>query len=533
MSVREFLELGNLTIRADAPAGMSVRDEPSFEVLQLEVRKLEMPDGEQPKWEEVLRLGHELLRDKGKDVLVASWLTLALLNRHGYPGLEAGLTLLRDYLIEHWEIVFPEVKRVKGRVAAIEWMSDRAKKDVPKIPASPADHEALTHCAERLSELSSQLADKVEGGSVILSELRRLVDGLVAETKAKPVEAASMPGAAPGAAPVSSGGSAVPSGPRAISSDTDVQAALADVRSTLRILAEWLRVNSPMDPMAWRFPRIAAWMHLTQLPPSQDGTTQIPPIQPPDSGDKMQSMLDAGQFAGVLEQTESKLGTAVWWLDLQRYAVKALEGLGRQGGADAVVQELASLLQRFPGAPDLRFKDGTPVCNPATRTWIRERVLAAGGEGAGGAEASPGSGGGGDADLETLPAERAEARMLAGQKKVAEAVRLLEEAAAKSGTLRGRAWRRLEIARILHDRGHAEAALTQLDALDQELLSSSAEDWDRSLCAEVVKSLFASHQKVLSSGRPISTEDSQRTRLLLGRLCRLDVSAVLMLDLKR
>ncbi|MCC7142183.1 MAG: type VI secretion system protein TssA [Candidatus Eisenbacteria bacterium] len=527
MSAADYLELGRNPVRDGAPGGESCRDDQDFESIQLEVRKLELPDGSQPNWETVVQLGTKLLKDRSKDLLVAAWVTVGLFTREGYAGLAVGLAVMRDLVDLHWDVLFPEVKRLKGRVAAFEWTYERILREIGRRTPNAAEREAIAECAERLKELDGKLSDKVEGGGPNPADIRRALEDAASQVAAPAPQAAS-------AAPTSSAASAGGSGAAvttSVASAAEVPQALGNARSILRAAAECLRREEPANPLGYRLPRIAAWMHLIAPPPHQDGQTSIP-APPPDQLEKLEQMLGAGQYPGVLQMTEERLGTAVFWLDLNRYAAAALEAMGPafQVCAQAVVDETALLLRRFPVLKELRFAGGAPVANPATQQWLATRVLAAGeGAGPGGGAAAPAAGD----DLDGLAEACAKSRELVGQRRIGEAIRLLEEGAQGARTLRARAHWKLEVSRICMSQNYAETALHHLEALDQEIQGSRAEDWDAGLCIEVLKTLFQSHQKVLSSIRPIPPEELQKSRLLLGRLSRLDVVSALAFEPKR
>jgi type VI secretion system protein VasJ len=194
-----------------------------------------------------------------------------------------------------------------------------------------------------------------------------------------------------------------------------------------------------------------------------------------------------------------------------------------------VRDEVRFLLRRFPGLPELRFANDQPLAAPETRAWIRDRVLGAGGEEAA-APAQPAGAPAVERGGEGFEKARAEAWKLARERKLADAVALLGRGADQARRLRDRVWWRLEAARLLLDRGQAETALAQLEGLDTEIQRSTVEAWDPEVCAEVIKSLLVCRQKALSSSRPQSADEYQRTRELLGRLCRLDLVAALELQ---
>jgi len=520
VSVAELLDLGSKSIRDDAPAGDSARDEPEFEALQQEMRKLELPTLPEVAWGDVVRGASALLETRSKDLLIAAWLCVGLYERDGLSGLAAGLTVLRDMLTGFWETLHPALKRMRGRTAALEWLGERGAQRVSASGSLRGTPEDLKTCLDRVGEIGEFLAERAPDGGTLLSELRRALSE--AESRQAP-SAAAMPAAT--AAPA-----AAASAPAvgAVSSPEDAQKALNEIRRLAVGAAAVLRETEPANPLAYRLPRQMVWARVTAAPPQTDGQTQIP--SPGEIGQELGEALGRAEYKGVVQRAEDKLPTAILWLDLHRYTVSALEGMGEEyaPAAEAVCEELALLLKRVPELPGLRFADGTPLADDATRTWIASRVAGALGGGGGAAEPAPVAvHAGGEGEPEGLEEARLEARKLAGKKHLSEALRLLEEGAARAATVRARTLWKLETARLCLDRGQPAAGEALLENLDRELSRTSYEDWVPGLGAEVLKALLACRRK---AGRAAGPEAAERNRELLGRLYRLDVSAALDAD---
>jgi type VI secretion system protein VasJ len=521
-----LLELGTRPIEPDAPSGRYGRDEPEFVALQAEIRKLELPDQPTPDWDLVLRGCSALLAGTSKDLLVVVYLGQALLETQGLAGLATGLTVLRDVLANFWDTLYPEAKRMRGRVAAIEWLAERASKRLARPLVVSPDPASIAQCLERVDEIGAFLAERVESGRTLLVDLRRALEE--AQAGAAEPEAAG-PAAAAASAPATASAPEAAAGPSTIASTEDFDRALAEARRLLSLAGDYLRATAPRDPLAYRLPRLAAWLGVRQLPPHVDGKSQVPPIQPPTLAEKLEQMLAAGQWPGVLQETEDRLATAVLWLDLQRYAVTALERLGPDyaTAADAVCEELAALLRRVPGLAELRFANDVPLANAETRAWIAERVLKQ--DGAAGPPAVRSAAAAEPATDEAFEKTRAEAWALARQKQLAEAIALLEQGAQRACRLGERVRWKLETARLCLDQGRGATALAQLEALDDELRRSTIEQWNPALCVEVIRELIQCRQRVLATAHA-SPEESERTRALMSRLARLDLVAALALN---
>jgi len=526
----ELLEKCLRPVRPDAPAGVPARETPEFEALQAEIRKLELPDQPVPDWDGAVRSASLLLEQKSKDLLVATYLCEALFERDGYGGLATGLAILRDLIAQFWETLHPDVTRQRARVAAVEWLAERGAQHVRRLPVGGPLDEALPICLERLQEIGAQLGPRLESGETLLAELRRELE----EARDRSASAAA---AAPSAASPAAGQG--PQGPASVQSPDDLDQALAEARRLLRVAGEVLRRSDPRSPLGYRLPRIGAWMAVKQLPPHSDGRTQIPGYQPEDLVEKLTQMLGSGLSDAVIEETEGRFPSAVLWLDLHRFAALALERKGDEfrPAADAICHELRFLLTRFPALTELRFDNDVPLARPETQAWIRERVLAAGGsEAGGGGDRSPGSDpakAGSAAADDSFAKARVQAWQLMKSKKLAEAVTLLESGAAGAAEFGQRVTWKLEAARVCMEAGHYETALAQLDALDQELRSSTVENWEPRFYVEVLRNLLLCRQRAFSSIGPPPAEEILKSRELMSRLCRLDVVAALELDGKR
>jgi type VI secretion system ImpA/VasJ family protein len=366
----------------------------------------------------------------------------------------------------------------------------------------------------------------------LLAELRHALE----EARAR---SASATASAPSSSPASSTTGQGSQGPESVQSSDDLDQALIEARRLLRVAGEFLRRSEPRNPLGYRLPRIGVWMAVKQLPPHTDGRTQIPGYQPENLVEQLTQMLGSGSSDAVIEETEGRFPAAVLWLDLHRFAALALERKGEEfrPAADAICDELRFLLTRFPALTELRFDNDVPLARPETQAWIRERVLAAGrSEAGGGGSRSPGSGpavAGSAAADDSFAKARVEAWQLMKSKKLAEAVAMLESGAGGATEFGQRMAWKLEAARVCMEAGHLETALAQLEALDQELRSSTVENWEPRFYVEVLRNLLICRQRTFSDLGPPPAQEILKSRELMSRLCRLDVVAALELDGKR
>jgi type VI secretion system protein VasJ len=518
----ELLELGKTPVSEAAPTGAPSRDDPLYEGMQAEFRKLELPDMPAVDWDGVIRSASQFLETKSKDVMAGVYLAIALFERDGYDGLQTGLTVVHDLVSNYWDTLNPE--RARPRQTAFQFLSAQCGKRVVARGADGATRRQIQAIVGTAVTLDTFLSQKLEGGADLLSELLRETREIESQVHDEPVAAPAS--ATPPPSSSSSSAPAPPSGP--ISSEQEYDAAVQAVRPALRAMGAYRRGTTPKDPLAYRLPRIALWMAVKQAPPSSGGATEIPAPQPADSLSQLEAKLAAQQWAGVLEESEGRMTNATFWLDLHYFAHAALRGMGPEffPAADAVAGEVRLLVQRMPELPGLSFAGGMPLASPATQDWIRD-VLAAPG-GGGGAR----SGGGMTLALaaesgepEGLAEARAQSAALVAAGKLGEAVRLFEAGAARAVRARERAAWKVAIAAVCAEASRHDVALAQLEALHEELQETRLEEWDPELASAMLRLTLAARQKVVAGNA--APEEQKATRELLRRLARLDAAAAL------
>jgi type VI secretion system protein VasJ len=527
----ELDRLGIAPIPGPAPAGASARYEPEYEELNAEIEHLGSLTGAKVDWEKVVDRGTTILRDKSKDLLVASYVTLGLLQLQGLPGLAAGLALSRDMLATHWDGLFPEVKRARARGAAVQWLAQRAQPAIEGRPAPTEDERApLAACIDALKALQAVLDERMGRDAPATGPLRRALEARLdaipaAAPPPPPAPAAPAPAPAPpppptatvveAAAPPSPAPTPTPP-PPAPSAPVDVskvQDALAGVWETLDKTADLLLAASDADPLPYLLRRTAAWRGLVKLPNAQGTTLGFPGGEPALLG-QLDAAADAGEHAKVLRLAEPAVTRQRLWLEPSFRVFEALKALGKrhQAARDAVASELVALGKRLPQLAQLSFKNNVPLLGPKGRAWL-EAQLQGGGEG----------GGGGPLDPIDQAVARAKAKLLEGG--LAAAVEALADAAPARLGLRGRFRWRLGLARLCLDAGRADLALGAAEGLEADRGRFQLDEWEPALAGE----LLALRLKALGALQPKPKDAPERARALQDALCQVDLSSALAL----
>jgi type VI secretion system protein VasJ len=287
---------------------------------------------------------------------------------------------------------------------------------------------------------------------------------------------------------------------------------LRTVGQSLIDTATALRKANTSDPISYRILRLGCWIHMTKAPDAPGGKTQIPALAQ-DLRVRLEKGAAEGNWAEVLELSESTLPKARFLLDLHRYTALALNAMGAGPARQAVLAEVATLLRRMPEVTDLKAVDGSPLCAPETRTWLQQDVLPKGGGGGGGAD--PAAGGGDGKANDWL----ADARKLLATGKASDALALGSAKAASAPSGRARFQARLDLAGLCATSGQKVLARTLYEVLDQECVTRQLDEWDPGLSAACLEGLLT-----LTRGKDMTPADlASRSR----RLALLDPVAAL------
>lgn len=527
----DLLTLGKTPISDDKPTGADAKYEPEYEALQAEIDLLNsLTAGRRPDWKKVSETATAILETKSKDLLAAGYLGVALVYEDKAAGLAAGIRIYADLLETFWQDLFPPKKRMRGRLAAANWWSEKMvlalqQTEIPPVPE--ADLEGIKSDFERIRTALTEYF----GSDVSTRELGELVGGLPVIAEKKP-EPEPDPAASQDAAPAEKAAPAAPkpSAPQApapadteIASEKDAYRVIQAGMKTLRQAAAYLCEQHPTDPTGYRMTRYAAWGDVAALPPATDGKTRIP--APPAQVVKILSDLnESGNWSGLLQSAEKNLGQYIFWLDLCCYSANALAAQGGpyEKARDAVCAETAAFLQRVPGLASLMFADGTPFANAQTQQWLREISAGQGpalDSGAGAAAA----GAGGEADAKMQDAV-SEARTLAGQKKVGEALALLQTHMAAAPSKREQMLWRLALAKIILNAQKGDAALPHCEKMLAELDDHRLEDWEPMLALDMLRTIWA------ALNRHGDKEVRAGARQILNRIALLDAAEALRLE---
>ncbi|MCP3867688.1 MAG: type VI secretion system protein TssA [Gammaproteobacteria bacterium] len=526
-------KLGTQPISESAPVGEKANYEPEFEDLQTEIEKLQTNPSE-VDWQRVVDNGAIILEQKSKDLLVASRFCLGLQMVFGIQGAVVGLVVIRDLMASSfWDTLYP--KRLVARGAALGWLSERLTKSFQGTDTpSPEDTEVIKQGFQAIDDIDRLCGDLLGDNAPSFHEpksyfresrddlLRRQQEEVLRkeEEEKRRLEANAEPPQAPAekSPPQQAPATTIAATAQAVVDVNAIPKALRVTKETLRNIAEFLRAKKLADPRPYQLLRTGVWLEIEQLPPGQNGRTQIPEM-PIERIQFLQGLLQNREFTNLINEVEKSFYNSPFWLDAHLLIANALEQMGPEytDTRQAVIHGLADFLNRFPGVLEMQFASGKGFADELTRTWIDSEVKGA----AVGPDGSSGQESGGAAPWQEVASE---ARVLAVKGKFKEGVVLFQQGLRSTFGMRERFFWELEQARYCMDSGYNDIAVAQLDFLEQQVQRYLLEEWEPGIALEVARLSLMCYQKTAQT-QQLSPEQAGKLENLSKRVCRLDISS--------
>ncbi len=516
----DLLSLGKEPINADHPTGSDVRYEPEFEALQAEIDKMSNPAASGgADWEKVNKLASEILANKAKDLLAASYLAVGQIHTDQLKGFAVGLQIYGSLIEQYWDTLYPAKKRMRGRIAAIEWWLEKSEAALQTLRVEALPAERIEEFRQDLEKIDKLLQEHLEEAP-LLRPIGRFIDSipvkaekkteLEAPSEEKPASEAAGPAAAgksattAEAAPRAAGAPTPPSAVE-MASAGDAERVLKGALESIRRVGAYLHRENLANALAYRWRRIASWATVTELPPAPEGRTLVPP---PDAGIRnvLNDMREKGNWQALVESAEQRVSEFIFWFDLNRFVAEGLSNLGGpyEDAHEALCQETAFFVHRLSGIETLAFSDGTPFADPETHQWLKSVRLG----GVGTMVGPVGTGGTDDGDR--IAEVMQKAQELVKKKKLPEAVSLVQQELRNSFSRKEQLLWRLGLSQILMNAKKPQLALPHLEVILQDIEEFGLEEWDPNLALKGLKMAwlgFDAHPDKEVKGRGLETLD--------------------------
>lgn len=506
--------IGTAAIAGEFSAGVDLRDEPDFDQLETEFRKMETDGPKAVDWKQINRRTLDILAGRSKDIVLACRLVFGLHHEEGYRGLAVGTSIVRGMVADHWEGLFPGLKRERARAGSLDWMAERLGQIVEAQP--PATEEARIYALvahDRLVELDDLLTRKMQKFPAALGPLIRSLRPFAREARSGLEEKAAATSGAEEQAAAETAVPAVPVPPPA-AAEVDpvpppappapsepptprpapvsvpeigampvaegVDPAFDALFSAAIRVSGALRESATTDPRLYLASRFGAWSGIMIAPPDKAGRTMVPPPQRGKLAE-LAALTSAGNQQGLLLAAESAFVTSPYWLTMQFTVARMMRGLGSDYDAAraAITGALALLLQRVPSLAELSFSDGTPFADTDTRNWIAEEVSIGSGGG------SPGGG--------ALEKMSGDAARLAQQGKVIDGLKLLSDFADSAPSGRERFFARLEIGEFCLRNDLIQPVFALVQSLERLAEDQGLARWEPALAVKLLVLAWQCH----------------------------------------
>jgi type VI secretion system protein VasJ len=507
-----YIEVARAPVCVENFAGEDVRFSNEYEVLESELGKAQsIHENGQIDWLMVHEQGENLLRNQSKDLRVGAWLTWALYQRESFQGLLAGLELLHHLCVHHWAEVHPV--KTRTRCAAIGWLVPRLERVLDDNVPLKEQLPLFTRLVEVLEGLDAIFTQHMGDDAPLLLPISRRLKQLI-QRAADDSPDSGVVGI--GIARVKQAATPLFAPTALIDNEKDAHKSLRNQQESARSLCTWWLKQKASDLRPLRLNRTLLWLPIETLPErSAEHITALRGL-PADKLKGYQDQYDQGSYAQLIVELEASLAKAPFWFDGQRMVWECLQGLNAEAAMREVELHFAQLIQRLPGVIELRFHDGAPFADPASRAWITASVMPR---------------------LQTTSAPRKvemadtqpawesglESASSALRKDgLKAAVQLLKQGVHSAQGGRARFFWQFALARLCFTARKYALAKSQLETLDRTLQDSGIAAWEPDLALEVLHLLHSCYELL-----PQVNEARERKEEVYRRLCHLDLEVVL------
>jgi len=506
------LELASVPVFADNFAGDDVRFSDEYESLERELGKALSPYASTGvDWGKVRGESEVILRHHSKDLRVACWMAWALYKQASFPGLLAGLGLIGHLCEHHWQVLHPLKSRTRS--AAINWLIAQVEKALEGECRVAEQSSVFIALAARLAELDKLLDERLAGEAPAISPIARRLSTWANRPASRRLESVQAPNIS-SQAPLAPSGSAI-HGTR-IDSEKDAQKSLRQLQELARPLCAWWLRQKVATAKALGLSRTLLWLPIERLPEHDGERVTALRAPPADTLRIYAEALARGDHEALLPKLEATLAGAPFWFDGLRMLWECLQALGLAQAMRELELHFALFLERLPGIAELRFHDGAPFADSATRSWISSQVslhLRPAVAPSASDETTA------DAAWEQALREVQPVLLKDGFKS---AVQLLTQGMQVARGERAAFFWQLALVKLCFQARQYELARLKLDALDQQLQAGGLLAWEPDLATEVLTLLYRCFETL-----PETTATQEDKARVYRRLCHLNLDAVI------
>lgn len=575
-------ELGTNPISDGQPTGDNIRYDDEFEFVEDELSKQgSMIDRGLVHWDKVIYASSNILSNKSKDLKVSCYLIRALFENRGVQGLQIGLEINHQILNQFWDNLFPVKKR--ARANAYEWLSSKFIPLLENLEPELDSLTALESSYESIKNIEQFLNEQLLDDAPALGSLRRLINDLIEPLKqlkeiedkkqialqlskntvdgdvtTEGIDSELSSSALNNESDIANHTESknyihsqnqkqnlsdydktvntipkndLPSTISSADSEKEINKAIRQCHEALRNVSSWSILQSLDTPSAYAMNRFSTWMNISQLPMHTNNVTPLKPV-PKDKLNVYTNLFNNKNYLELIPQVEQSFSKSPFWLDAHRLVSISLEALGMYEASKQVKEHLGLFLRRFPGLLDLKFSDQSDFADQITTQWINVEVLT---------DVQSQSNLSTDSNEDNSSYEEVlkDARELAKQQKMKEAIQLFQNNILTQENLRKKTFWKYHLALFCYDNGEYKLSLFLLKEIDGFLVENNLKYWEPELEKNVVYLLIQSFKNsnvsefleaekstfsnvILESDVPDKVSENREFNLLYSRLCQLD-----------
>jgi type VI secretion system protein VasJ len=517
--VKDYL----VPIPGDSPVGIDASNEEEYFILNMEIPKTT------PDYKKCIELSAIILKEKSKDIKIATWLCFAMFRTEKIKGLVNGLKIIIHLLKKYENNLFPTNSNYRSK--AIQFLNQPrffklVERETPILSNAKDFIEAdiilngiVNECSRLFPEnvpglkfIIEVMQEHVESANNLLSPLKEktekrseqpqpekkieVVEKLFSETVIppkvveKPVQQAALV-------------KEFALQPVKISSENE---GIIQLRQILTLFYEYQvdgtkKEKVPESYFVFGIARQLQWGKLFR-PPETDSITQLEPPNPIIKGN-IKKWFETCDWDTLIPKIEINFLKAdsifPYWLDTQRFVTKAL---GQKGGnctlaAEEIKRQLAQLLNRIPDLHQLKFKDKqTPFADDETIKWIYDEIMSTSNKGDVNDQIilPPIIG----ENYETINYEYKQACSEL-PKNIEKNIASLQKAIDADDRRKGKFLRRLNLANYCMQAKFYELAKVHLSELNGLIEEYNLTLWETALCTAVWQSTFLTNKNLISS----------------------------------
>lgn len=502
-SLQEYLE----PIPGDSATGTDASLEEEFFKLSMEFPKT-VPD-----YKNWIDLSEVILKEKSKDIKVASWLCFAFYRTEKIKGFKDGLVLVYHLLKKFGKELYPDNPLHKSK--AIQFLNTaRVTKLIEREEINKSNSKDIISIGELLALIKSECEILLPGNVPVLQGLQDIISSHIesANKALNPPPAPERKSPPPPSPKTEQRQSSqnqessepallVKSAPPASEDEATVQ-----LRRTLVHYYEYIQNGESFERVPESFfifgiARQIQWSTLV-APVAEDKVTNI---EPPNDiiRNLIKQWIEEKKYDILIPRIELEFikdnSEFRYWLDAQKYLVQALENKGGNysNSANDIKFYLARLVNKLPELQTLKFSGGEiPFADKETINWLNEIGRNTG------TASKPAEGGSTilppivDASFDEINLEY-DAAVKALPAKFEENFGLMQQKLSAEERIKGKFLRRLNLATFCYEAKKYNIAKVNLEELKAMIDELRLAEWEPALSTAVWQSLYLTNIQLL------------------------------------